>query len=136
MEFIFSSYILSLYLAVLDVFVYNFLAIYLYFMFWRAKGANHSYTRLYCVLTARVCLFVRRKQSSPEPPRREVGAKPEALANGKWSGSSHSPQHLNYGMPSPKSSDYDDAEEEHQTETMDRRCVVFSPFKLVQMPFI
>ncbi|XP_061373483.1 DDT domain-containing protein DDR4-like isoform X2 [Gastrolobium bilobum] len=65
--------------------------------------------------------ITKRKQPSPEPiPRREAGAKPEALTNGKWSGPSHASQHLNFDVTSPKSSDFDDVEEDHQTDTMDR----------------
>ncbi|KAG5032095.1 hypothetical protein JHK82_015685 [Glycine max] len=65
-------------------------------------------------------LFLIRKPPSPELiPRREAGAKPEALTNGKWSGPSHDPQDLNFGMPSPKSPDSDDMEEENQTDMLD-----------------
>ncbi|CAL0305046.1 unnamed protein product [Lupinus luteus] len=66
--------------------------------------------------------FVRHKQSSPEHiPRNEVRANPEALTNGKLSGSSHAPQHLNFSISSPKSPDFDDdEEEEHRTDTLDR----------------
>ncbi|KAG5046307.1 hypothetical protein JHK86_015713 [Glycine max] len=65
-------------------------------------------------------LFLIRKPPSPELiPRREAGAKPEALTNGKWSGTSHDPQDLNFGMPSPKSPDSDDMEEENQTDMLD-----------------
>ncbi|KAL5146357.1 DDT domain-containing protein DDR4 [Glycine soja] len=64
--------------------------------------------------------ITKRKPPSPELiPRREAGAKPEALTNGKWSGPSHDPQDLNFGMPSPKSPDSDDMEEENQTDMLD-----------------
>ncbi|KAH1126612.1 hypothetical protein AAZX31_06G179900 [Glycine max] len=64
--------------------------------------------------------ITKRKPPSPELiPRREAGAKPEALTNGKWSGTSHDPQDLNFGMPSPKSPDSDDMEEENQTDMLD-----------------
>lgn len=81
--------------------------------------------------------IIRRKPPSPELiPRREAGAKPEALTNGKWSGTSHDPQDLNFGMPSPKSPDSDDMEEENQTDMLDldRRFVVlfFLPSNLFQ----
>lgn len=84
-----------------------------------------------------VFLFIRRKPPSPELiPRREAGAKPEALTNGKWSGPSHDPQDLNFGMPSPKSPDFDDMEEDNQTDMLDldRRFVVlfFLPSNLFQ----
>ncbi|KAG5049766.1 hypothetical protein JHK85_010869 [Glycine max] len=52
-------------------------------------------------------------------PRREAGAKHAALTNGKWSGPSHDPQDLNFGMPSPKSPDFDDMEEDNQTDMLD-----------------
>lgn len=86
-----------------------------------------------------VSSFIRRKQSSPEPiHRREAGPKPEALTNGKWSRPSHSSQHLNFSMPSPKSPDFDDVEEENQIDAFDRRCVVFLflPSYLILMPCI
>ena len=68
-----------------------------------------------------VSCFVRRKQLSPEPMNRKEVAKPEALTNGKWSGPSNSPQNLNFQMSSPDSPDYDDAEEDHKSEPIDRR---------------
>lgn len=83
-------------------------------------GLSHS--------IASVSFIIRRKPPSPEPiPRREAGAKPEALTNGKWSGPSHDPQDLNFGMPSPKSPEFDDMEEENQTDMLDldRRFVLF-----------
>ncbi|KAF7838400.1 DDT domain-containing protein DDR4-like isoform X1 [Senna tora] len=62
-----------------------------------------------------------RKQPSPEPvPKRELVEKPEALTNGKWSGPSHAPHSLGFGMPSPKSPDFDDAEEEYKSDALDR----------------
>ncbi|XP_027365773.1 DDT domain-containing protein DDR4-like [Abrus precatorius] len=66
--------------------------------------------------------ITKRKPPSPEPilGRREAGAKPEALTNGNWSGPSHAPQHLNFDMPSPKSPDFDDVEEENQNDALDR----------------
>ncbi|TKY73437.1 Cat eye syndrome critical region protein 2 [Spatholobus suberectus] len=64
--------------------------------------------------------ITKRKPPSPEPiPRREAGAKPEALTNGKWSGPSHDTQNLNFGMPSPKSLEFDDMEEENQIDMLD-----------------
>ncbi|KAK7411496.1 hypothetical protein VNO78_02930 [Psophocarpus tetragonolobus] len=65
--------------------------------------------------------ITKRKPPSPEPtiPRREAGAKPEALTNGKWSGTSYDPQDLNFGTPSPKSPDFDDMEEENQMDMLD-----------------
>ncbi|CAL0319947.1 unnamed protein product [Lupinus luteus] len=66
--------------------------------------------------------ITKNKQPSPEHiPRREVRAKPETLTNGKWSGSSHAPQDLNFRMSSPKSPDFDDEEDEDQPDTLDRR---------------
>ncbi|XP_020204486.1 DDT domain-containing protein DDR4 [Cajanus cajan] len=65
--------------------------------------------------------ITKQKPPSPEPiPRRETGVKPEGLTNGKWSGPSHDPQDLNFGMPSPKSPDFDDMEEENETDMLDR----------------
>ncbi|KAL2340833.1 hypothetical protein Fmac_008773 [Flemingia macrophylla] len=52
--------------------------------------------------------------------KREAGVKPEGLTNGKWSGPSHDPQDLNFGLPSPKSPDFDDMEEENETDMLDR----------------
>ncbi|KAG5035533.1 hypothetical protein JHK87_010443 [Glycine soja] len=64
--------------------------------------------------------ITKRKPPSPELiPRREAGAKHAALTNGKWSGPSHDPQDLNFGMPSPKSPDFDDMEEDNQTDMLD-----------------
>ncbi|KAH1254833.1 DDT domain-containing protein DDR4 [Glycine max] len=67
-----------------------------------------------------IFFIIRRKPPSPELiPRREAGAKHAALTNGKWSGPSHDPQDLNFGMPSPKSPDFDDMEEDNQTDMLD-----------------
>ncbi|XP_028788196.1 DDT domain-containing protein DDR4-like isoform X2 [Neltuma alba] len=65
--------------------------------------------------------MTKRKQPSPEPmARREAGENPEALSNGKLIGPSHAPEHLSFGMPSPNSPDFDDAEEELESEPLDR----------------
>lgn len=95
------------------------------FLFGERKGSIILIS-LYCVLMPYVCFFlIRRKQPSPEPmPRREAGAKPETLTNGKWSGPSHASQHLNFGMPSPESPGFDDMEEENQTDALDRRYAI------------
>ncbi|TKY55138.1 Remodeling and spacing factor 1 [Spatholobus suberectus] len=62
----------------------------------------------------------KQKQPSPEHmPRRELVAKPEASTNGKY-GPPHATQDLNFGMPSPESSDSDDDKEDHETDTLDR----------------
>ncbi|KAK4257138.1 hypothetical protein QN277_006766 [Acacia crassicarpa] len=63
----------------------------------------------------------KQKQPSPEPAsRREMVGKHETLSNGSRSGPSHTSEHLNFSMPSPKSPDFDDAEEEHKSELLDR----------------
>ncbi|KAF7806145.1 DDT domain-containing protein DDR4-like isoform X1 [Senna tora] len=65
--------------------------------------------------------ITKQKQPSPEPiPRREIAGKAETLTNGRRSGPSHASEHLSFGIPSPKSSDFDDAEEEHKSESLDR----------------
>lgn len=67
--------------------------------------------------------YVRRKPPSPEPNhRRETAIKLEPSANGKWSGPSYPPQNSNFSALSPKSPDYDDADEDDQlSEQLDRR---------------
>ncbi|KAI9117617.1 hypothetical protein K1719_011783 [Acacia pycnantha] len=63
----------------------------------------------------------KQKQPSPEPAsRREMVGKHETLSNGSRSGPSHTSEHLNFSMPSPKSPDFDDAEEVHKSELLDR----------------
>ena len=76
-------------------------------------------------LDLRSCSYfcVRRKQPSPEPQHRREFGKPEASANGKWSGPSHA-QHDNFSAPSPTSPDFDDGQEDNKTD-LDRRCVNF-----------
>ncbi|KAG6635337.1 DDT domain-containing protein DDR4-like isoform X1 [Carya illinoinensis] len=65
--------------------------------------------------------ITKRKQPSPEPlNKREEVVKPEPSTNGKWSGPSHSSQHVNFSAPSPTSPDFDDAREEHKTDPLDR----------------
>ncbi|OIW00115.1 hypothetical protein TanjilG_29105 [Lupinus angustifolius] len=62
--------------------------------------------------------IIKQKQASPEHRlRRESEAKHEAsLTNGKLSDPSHAPEHQNFGTSSPKLSDSDYDEEEHQTD--------------------
>lgn len=83
-----------------------------------------------------VSLIVRRKQPSPEPmPRREPVAKPEALTNGNH-GPSHAEQNQNFAISSPESFDSDDDDEYDNTDTLDRRCVIFVSSKSVWMSSI
>lgn len=56
--------------------------------------------------------------------------KPEASTNGKWSGPSHAPQHVSFSALSPKSPDYDDADD-YNKEQSDRRCAFFMSFSFV-----
>jgi hypothetical protein len=66
--------------------------------------------------------FFRRKPPSPEPVHRREGfSKPEASTNGKWSGPSHASQHGTFSAASPNSLDYDDMDEDHKSEGLDRR---------------
>lgn len=102
------------------------------------RGQSHSFT---CTVThgyISVPSIVRQKQPSPEPMRRrESVAKTEALTNGNHGPSHVAAQHLNFGMPSPESPDLDDDEEEdHKTDALGGRFVVFVAFKSVQMPCI
>ncbi|GKU88744.1 hypothetical protein SLEP1_g2973 [Rubroshorea leprosula] len=63
--------------------------------------------------------ITKRKPPSPEPvPRREV-IKPEASANGKWTGPSHVFEHDDFNALSPKSPE-EDYIDEHKPETLDR----------------
>ncbi|KAH7528524.1 DDT domain-containing protein DDR4 isoform X2 [Ziziphus jujuba] len=56
--------------------------------------------------------ITKRKQPSPDPLQRRDGVvKPEASTNGKWSGPSHATQHVNFSALSPKSPDYDYADD-------------------------
>ena len=50
--------------------------------------------------------------------------KPEASSNGKWAGPSHAPQNVSFSALSPKSPDYDDADEDNKSDQMDRRCAL------------
>ncbi|XP_030937785.1 DDT domain-containing protein DDR4 [Quercus lobata] len=59
--------------------------------------------------------ITKRKQPSPEPLHRREFGKPEASANGKWSGPSHA-QHDNFSAPSPTSPDFDDGQEDNKTD--------------------
>lgn len=57
------------------------------------------------------------KQPSPDPLlRRDLVVKPEASANGKWSGPSQASQQTNFSAPSPTSPDFDEAEEDDKAE--------------------
>ncbi|KAA8540906.1 hypothetical protein F0562_024956 [Nyssa sinensis] len=63
--------------------------------------------------------ITKRKQPSPEPSvRRELGAKLDVSTNGRWS----PPQIplVSFEAPSPKSSDYDETDEDHNSEPLDR----------------
>ncbi|XP_038680359.1 DDT domain-containing protein DDR4-like [Tripterygium wilfordii] len=61
------------------------------------------------------------KPPSPEPiPRHEGFPKPEANSNGKWSGPSHEAQLATFSSLSPNSPDYNDLDEEHDPEMLDR----------------
>ncbi|GLT25863.1 hypothetical protein SLA2020_009650 [Shorea laevis] len=63
--------------------------------------------------------ITKRKPPSPEPvPRREV-IKPEASANGKWTGPSHVFEHDDFNALSPKSPE-EDYIDEQKPETLDR----------------
>ncbi|XP_061956917.1 DDT domain-containing protein DDR4-like isoform X1 [Populus nigra] len=65
--------------------------------------------------------ITKRKPPSPEPVHRREGfAKPEASTNGKWSGPSHASQHGTFSAASPNSLDYDDMDEDHKSEALDR----------------
>lgn len=65
--------------------------------------------------------ITKRKPPSPEPTvRREGVTKPEPSTNGRWSGPSQAPQHVNFNALSPKSPDYDEIDDEHKSEPLDR----------------
>ncbi|KAG2675722.1 hypothetical protein I3760_12G018700 [Carya illinoinensis] len=65
--------------------------------------------------------ITKRKQPSPDPLHRsEMVVKPEASTNGKWSSPSHASPHVNFSAPSPTSPDFDDAQDEHKTDPLDR----------------
>ncbi|KAK9278722.1 hypothetical protein L1049_028298 [Liquidambar formosana] len=67
--------------------------------------------------------ITKRKQPSPEPAVRREVVKPEASTNGKWSGPSQAPQNVSFNALSPKSpdlADYDEIDEDHKSEAMDR----------------
>ncbi|EEF52097.1 DDT domain-containing protein DDR4 [Ricinus communis] len=64
--------------------------------------------------------ITKRKPPSPEPIHRREGVfKPEASENGKWSGPSDV-SHGTFNLTPPDSPGYDDMEEEHKTEQLDR----------------
>ncbi|XP_022921483.1 DDT domain-containing protein DDR4-like isoform X2 [Cucurbita moschata] len=64
----------------------------------------------------------KRKPPSPEPNhRREAAVNLEPSANGKWSSPSFASQNFNFSALSPKSPDYDDVDEDHMSEQLDRR---------------
>ncbi|XP_077211857.1 DDT domain-containing protein DDR4-like [Tasmannia lanceolata] len=65
--------------------------------------------------------ITKKRQTSPEPVvRREVIAKPEASANGRWNGPSQVPQQVSNDSMSPKSSDYDETDGENKAGLLDR----------------
>lgn len=65
--------------------------------------------------------ITKRKPPSPEPIHRRDGiVKPEASTNGKWSGPSHTSPHGTFNLTSPDSPGYDDFDEDHKTELLDR----------------
>ncbi|XP_011042626.1 PREDICTED: uncharacterized protein LOC105138274 [Populus euphratica] len=65
--------------------------------------------------------ITKRKPPSPEPVHRREGfSKPEASANGKWSGPSHASQQGTFSAASPNSLDYDDMDEDNKSEALDR----------------
>lgn len=64
--------------------------------------------------------ITKRKQPSPEPTARREAIKLEASTNGRWSGPSQGPEHLSFSSLSPKSPDYDEFDEEHNLEPLDR----------------
>ncbi|KAF5730110.1 hypothetical protein HS088_TW20G00480 [Tripterygium wilfordii] len=65
--------------------------------------------------------ITKQKPPSPEPiPRREDFPKPEANSNGKWSGPSREAQLATFSSLSPNSPDYNDLDEEHKPESLDR----------------
>ncbi|XP_061953436.1 DDT domain-containing protein DDR4-like [Populus nigra] len=65
--------------------------------------------------------ITKRKPPSPEPfHRREGFAKPEASTNGELSGPSHTSQHGTFSAASPDSLEYDDMDEDHKSEMLDR----------------
>ncbi|KDP31183.1 hypothetical protein JCGZ_11559 [Jatropha curcas] len=65
--------------------------------------------------------ITKRKPPSPEPIHRREGiVKPEASTNGKWNDPSNSSQHGTFNLTSPDSPGYDDFEEDHKNELLDR----------------
>ncbi|KAI5562507.1 hypothetical protein BDE02_15G057700 [Populus trichocarpa] len=65
--------------------------------------------------------ITKRKPPSPEPfHRREGFAKPEASTNGELSGPSHTSQHGTFSAASPDSLEYEDMDEDHKSEMLDR----------------
>lgn len=70
--------------------------------------------------------YIRRKQPSPEPTNvRREGLKTDASPNGKWDGPSQNPQHVSFSPPSPQSLDFEDTDEDHKSEQLDRRYYHF-----------
>ncbi|GMJ05733.1 DDT-RELATED PROTEIN4 [Hibiscus trionum] len=63
--------------------------------------------------------ITKRKAPSPDPLGGRDVAKPEPSANGKLSGPSHGSEQDNYNIPSPKSSEYDDFDD-NKSEELDR----------------
>lgn len=75
-------------------------------------------------ITLIFCNFfgVRTKQPSPEPNIKKEGtARQEILTNGKLDGPSDPSQPANFSAPSPSSLDFDNFEEDHNSESLDRR---------------
>ncbi|XP_065876824.1 DDT domain-containing protein DDR4 [Euphorbia lathyris] len=65
--------------------------------------------------------ITKRKPPSPEPiNRREGFTKPEASTNGKWAGPSDVSQHGTFNFTSSDSPGYDDIDEEHKPDSLDR----------------
>ncbi|KAM7475584.1 hypothetical protein LguiB_022827 [Lonicera macranthoides] len=65
--------------------------------------------------------ITKRKQPSPEPTNvRREGLRTDASPNGKWDGPSQNPQHVSFSPPSPQSLDFEDTDDDHKSEQLDR----------------
>ncbi|KAL3575242.1 hypothetical protein D5086_023343 [Populus alba] len=85
------------------------------FCFWELEGYDYDRS------INEAIKITKRKPPSPEPVHRREGfSKPEASTNGKWSGPSHASQHGTFSAASPNSLDYDDMDEDHKSEALDR----------------
>ncbi|XP_042498036.1 DDT domain-containing protein DDR4-like [Macadamia integrifolia] len=66
--------------------------------------------------------ITKRKQPSPEHVvKKEIGMKSEPSSNGRWNGSLNAPQHASYDALSPKSTDSEETDGEHdKSGSLDR----------------